>query len=81
MPTKKTLKKKAGLTYADTGVSIEAGDAMVGRIQSHLHRTHGPRVLGRNPRGPGPSEPMVKGVLVFDAEGASHQESRYRAKA
>jgi len=47
MPTKKTPKKKAGLTYADTGVSIEAGDAMVGRIQSHLHRTHGPRVLGR----------------------------------
>ena len=36
-----------GLTYADTGVSIEAGDAMVGRIQRHLHRTHGPRVLGR----------------------------------
>ncbi|MEM8738400.1 MAG: phosphoribosylformylglycinamidine cyclo-ligase [Planctomycetota bacterium] len=37
-----------GLTYADTGVSIEAGDAMVGRIQHHLRRTHSPRVLGKH---------------------------------
>lgn len=37
-----------GLTYADTGVSIEAGDAMVGRIQQHLRKTHGPRVLGKH---------------------------------
>ena len=42
-----STKKKAGLTYAQTGVSIEAGDAMVGQIQHHLRSTHGPRVLGR----------------------------------
>ena len=35
------------MTYADAGVSIDAGDAMVGRIQHHLRNTHGPRVLGR----------------------------------
>ncbi len=46
-PKAKAKAKPKGLTYADTGVSIEAGDAMVGRIQNHLHRTHGPRVLGR----------------------------------
>lgn len=40
--------KSGGLTYADTGVSIEAGDAMVGRIQQHLRKTHGPRVLGKH---------------------------------
>lgn len=37
----------AGMTYADAGVNIEAGDAMVGMIQRHLRRTYGPRVLGR----------------------------------
>jgi len=46
-PPKQKTSKKSGLTYADTGVSIAAGDAMVGKIQHHLHRTHGPRVLGR----------------------------------
>lgn len=47
--TAKNGKKSAGgLTYADTGVSIEAGDAMVGRIQQHLRKTHGPRVLGKH---------------------------------
>jgi len=49
---KKSSSAKAsgggGLTYADTGVSIEAGDAMVGRIQQHLRKTHGPRVLGKH---------------------------------
>ncbi len=40
-------RTKKPLTYADTGVSIDAGDAMVGRIQHHLRNTHGPRVLGR----------------------------------
>ncbi len=41
-------KSSGGLTYAETGVSIEAGDAMVGRIQQHLRKTHGPRVLGKH---------------------------------
>jgi len=36
------------LTYAGAGVDIDAGDAMVGRIQSHMRRTYGPRVLGRH---------------------------------
>ena len=36
------------MTYAQSGVSIEAGDAMVGRIQQHLRNTHGPRVLGKH---------------------------------
>lgn len=36
------------MTYADSGVNIEAGDAMVGMIKSHMRRTYGPRVLGRH---------------------------------
>ncbi|MEM7627215.1 MAG: phosphoribosylformylglycinamidine cyclo-ligase [Planctomycetota bacterium] len=49
-PASNTNNKPSGggLTYADTGVSIEAGDAMVGRIQQHLRKTHGPRVLGKH---------------------------------
>ncbi len=35
------------LTYADSGVDIAAGDAMVGMIQSLMRRTHGPRVIDR----------------------------------
>jgi len=35
------------LTYADSGVDIEAGDTMVGLIQSLMRRTHGPRVIDR----------------------------------
>ena len=41
-PTKKPI------TYADTGVDIEAGDRLVGLIQSMVKRTHGPRVLGEH---------------------------------
>jgi len=37
-----------GLTYADTGVDIEAGDAVVGLIKHHMRRTYGPRVLGKH---------------------------------
>ncbi|MEM6551796.1 MAG: phosphoribosylformylglycinamidine cyclo-ligase [Planctomycetota bacterium] len=37
-----------GLTYAGSGVDIEAGDAVVGRIKGHMRRTYGPRVLGRH---------------------------------
>ncbi|MEM1446408.1 MAG: phosphoribosylformylglycinamidine cyclo-ligase [Planctomycetota bacterium] len=40
--------KPKPLTYADAGVDIDAGDAAVDRIMSHLRRTHGPRVLGKD---------------------------------
>jgi phosphoribosylformylglycinamidine cyclo-ligase len=36
------------LTYADSGVDIEAGDKLVGLIQTMMKRTHGPRVLGEH---------------------------------
>lgn len=36
------------MTYADAGVDIEAGDAVVGRIKSHMRKTYGPRVLGKH---------------------------------
>ena len=35
-----------GMTYADAGVDIDAGDAAVERMKAHLQRTHGPSVLG-----------------------------------
>jgi phosphoribosylformylglycinamidine cyclo-ligase len=41
-PTKKPL------TYAESGVDIEAGDRLVGLIQTMMKRTHGPRVLGEH---------------------------------
>jgi phosphoribosylformylglycinamidine cyclo-ligase len=41
-PTKKPL------TYAQAGVDIEAGDTLVGLIQTMMKRTHGPRVLGEH---------------------------------
>ncbi|HJN70979.1 MAG TPA: phosphoribosylformylglycinamidine cyclo-ligase [Phycisphaerales bacterium] len=44
MPT----STKKSLTYADTGVDIEAGDRLVGLIQTMMRRTHGPRVLGEH---------------------------------
>jgi len=44
-PTKPSTDGKQGLSYAQAGVSIEAGDRFVERIQSSLRRTHGPRVL------------------------------------
>jgi phosphoribosylformylglycinamidine cyclo-ligase len=52
MPTTRTRSKfkPKGLTYADSGVSIEAGDKFVGSIGSLLRRTHGQRVID-NPGG------------------------------
>ncbi|QDU32658.1 Phosphoribosylformylglycinamidine cyclo-ligase [Poriferisphaera corsica] len=44
---RKNSSKKA-LTYAEAGVDIEAGDAVVGRIKSHMRKTYGPRVLGQH---------------------------------
>ena len=38
----------AGLTYAQSGVDIEAGDAMVSKIERHMRRTYTPRVLGKH---------------------------------
>ena len=35
-----------GLTYADAGVDIEAGDAAVERFAKAVRATHGPRVIG-----------------------------------
>lgn len=54
MPTARSSSKKSPgskrTTYADAGVSIEAGDEFVRRIQQHVRRTHGPRVI-HNPFG------------------------------
>lgn len=40
-------RSAGGLTYAASGVDIEAGDKMVEMIQSTMRRTHTPRVLNR----------------------------------
>jgi phosphoribosylformylglycinamidine cyclo-ligase len=45
---KSALPSPTKLTYAQAGVDIEAGDAVVGRIKSHLERTYGPRVIGKH---------------------------------
>lgn len=37
---------RPSLTYADSGVDIEAGDRVVGLIERMMRRTHGPRVIG-----------------------------------
>lgn len=52
MSSTRTRKKAPakGLTYAQSGVSIEAGDKFVGSIGSLLRRTHGQRVID-NPGG------------------------------
>ncbi|MAE62462.1 MAG: phosphoribosylformylglycinamidine cyclo-ligase [Planctomycetaceae bacterium] len=39
---------KSGMTYADSGVDIDAGNQMVGLIKQHLARTHGPRVISQH---------------------------------
>jgi len=36
----------SGLTYAQAGVDIDAGDRAVAMMQAALKRTHGPRVMG-----------------------------------
>ncbi len=36
------------LTYADSGVNIEAGDRLVDMIAAMMRRTHGPRVIGEH---------------------------------
>ncbi len=44
----KKKRPSDGLTYAQSGVDIDAGDRSVGLITAHLRRTYGPRVLGRD---------------------------------
>ncbi len=39
-------KASKGLTYRDAGVDIDAGDALVERIKSHVKRTMRPEVIG-----------------------------------
>jgi phosphoribosylformylglycinamidine cyclo-ligase len=46
--TQMSSPTKNPLTYAETGVDIEAGDTLVGLIQTMMKRTHGPRVLGEH---------------------------------
>lgn len=48
MAKKKSSKNRKPLTYAGSGVDIEAGDAVVGLIKHHMRRTYGPRVLGNH---------------------------------
>ena len=49
MPSAKTTSKKPkGLTYAEAGVDIDAGDAVVDLIKPALRRTHTQRVMGRH---------------------------------
>lgn len=50
MAKKPARKPDGGLTYADSGVDIGAGDEAVRRIQRHIRRTQGPRVID-NPGG------------------------------
>jgi len=38
-------KPRKPTTYADSGVSIEAGDKFVETVLKHMRRTHGPRVI------------------------------------
>ncbi|MEM1331226.1 MAG: phosphoribosylformylglycinamidine cyclo-ligase [Planctomycetota bacterium] len=45
---KDTSPASGGLTYADAGVSIDAGDAFAASIGSLMRRTHGPRVLSND---------------------------------
>jgi phosphoribosylformylglycinamidine cyclo-ligase len=42
----KTDVEPKGLTYAQAGVDMEAGDQVVDLIKPALRRTHGPRVMG-----------------------------------
>ncbi len=47
-PSNAHPSKPKGMTYAEAGVDIDAGEAVVGRIKEHVQRTFGPRVIGRH---------------------------------
>ncbi|MCH8508364.1 MAG: phosphoribosylformylglycinamidine cyclo-ligase [Phycisphaerales bacterium] len=49
-PPQMPPKPSRGLTYADSGVDIEAGDRFAGSIQTLMRRTYGTRVIN-NPGG------------------------------
>ncbi|MFG0283572.1 MAG: phosphoribosylformylglycinamidine cyclo-ligase [Phycisphaerales bacterium JB039] len=49
-PRRTPQPRAESLTYAASGVDIDAGDAAAERILGHLRRTHGPRVIA-NPGG------------------------------
>jgi len=44
----RNASSSTGLTYAQTGVDIEAGDRVVDLIKPMVRRTFGPRVIGRH---------------------------------
>ena len=46
MPTTQTSSNDSTMTYAQTGVDIDAGDEVVKLIKPLLRKTYGPRVLG-----------------------------------
>ncbi len=46
MASTATSPNKAAMTYTQSGVDIDAGDAVVKLIKPMLRRTHGPRVFG-----------------------------------
>ena len=45
-PSKASRSNAKRMTYADAGVDIDAGNALVERIKPHVARTHRPGVLG-----------------------------------
>ncbi len=47
-PITPATTEPAGMTYAGSGVDIDAGDESARRIVAHMRRTYGPRVLGRD---------------------------------
>lgn len=47
-PMANKAQSTEGLTYAQSGVDIDAGDRTVDLIKSHLKRTYNPRVLGKH---------------------------------
>ena len=40
--------KSNSLTYADSGVNLQAADELVDRIKPYVRSTYGPRVLGKH---------------------------------
>ena len=42
------MSSSSGLTYAQSGVDIDAGDRLVDLIKPMVKRTHGPRVMGQH---------------------------------
>ena len=45
-PAPRARREEGGLTYADAGVDVDAGDRAVAMMRAAVEATHGPRVLG-----------------------------------